>query len=243
MVPRESVKVLGRSPFYDSQLTVNGTISYIGGNWQREVAFAGYSVPLSGDFPASKMIDGIPNVDPMRKAALIQALSVNPNWRMHQVSEGQRRRVQLCVGLLRPCQVLFLDEVTVDLDVLGRARLLAFLKKECEERTMSIVYATHIFDGLDDWPTHLAFVADGQLQVFEETDNLPELRTAGIMSYVVRLLIEQRERELKRRGPKQAVLWDPNVEGRPTDFSYAFNNGWIPGTMNSSLSTNALLRG
>jgi CCR4-NOT complex subunit CAF16 len=26
-------------------------------------------------------------------------------------------------------------------------------------------------------------------------------------------------------------------------FSYAFNNGWVPGTMNTTLSTNAVMRG
>jgi CCR4-NOT complex subunit CAF16 len=36
------------------------------------------------------------------------------------VSDGQRRRVQLAYGLLTPYSVLLLDEITVDLDVLGR---------------------------------------------------------------------------------------------------------------------------
>jgi ABC-type sugar transport system ATPase subunit len=52
-------------------------------------------------------------------------------------------------------QVLLLDEITVDLDVLARANLLTYLKKECEERGATIIYATHIFDGLDDWPTDI----------------------------------------------------------------------------------------
>jgi len=51
--------------------------------------------------------------------------------------------------------VLLLDEITVDLDVLARADLLKFLRKECEQRGSTIIYATHIFDGLDDWPTHI----------------------------------------------------------------------------------------
>lgn len=52
-------------------------------------------------------------------------------------------------------QVLLLDEITVDLDVLARADLMIFLKAECEERGATIIYATHIFDGLEAWPTHL----------------------------------------------------------------------------------------
>jgi ABC-type uncharacterized transport system ATPase subunit len=32
---------------------------------------------------------------------------------------------------------------------------LSYLKKECDERGAAIIYATHIFDGLDDWPSHI----------------------------------------------------------------------------------------
>lgn len=46
MVPRSSVQVLGSAPFHDTGLTASGELSYIGGNWERDVAFAGYSVPL-----------------------------------------------------------------------------------------------------------------------------------------------------------------------------------------------------
>ena len=82
---------------------------------------------------------------------------------MHQISDGERRRVQLCMGLMAPWDILLLDEVTVDLDVLVRSELLAFLKEESEARGATIIYATHIFDGIDAFPTHLAHLRDGQL--------------------------------------------------------------------------------
>ena len=44
--------------------------------------------------------------------------------------------------------------MTVDLDVLVRSRLLDFLVEETRERNATILYATHIFDGLDSFPTH-----------------------------------------------------------------------------------------
>jgi len=44
-------------------------------------------------------------VDPARKERLIKVLDIDVNWRMHQVSDGQRRRVQICVGLMRPFKV------------------------------------------------------------------------------------------------------------------------------------------
>ena len=46
MVPQGVVQVLGRPPFNDTQLTVSGELSYLGGNWDRDIAFAGYSIPL-----------------------------------------------------------------------------------------------------------------------------------------------------------------------------------------------------
>lgn len=39
--------------------------------------------------------------------------------------------------------------------MLARADLLNFLKKDCEERGATIIYATHIFDGLENWPSHI----------------------------------------------------------------------------------------
>jgi CCR4-NOT complex subunit CAF16 len=58
---------------------------------------------------------------------------------MHQISDGERRRVQLCMGLMGNWDVLLLDEVTVDLDALVRAELLAHLVKESKERGATIV--------------------------------------------------------------------------------------------------------
>lgn len=81
---------------------------------------------------------------------------------MHQISDGERRRVQLCMGLMGHWDVLLLDEVTVDLDVLVRSELLAFLVQESEERGATIVYATHIFDGLQAFPTHICHLQLGK---------------------------------------------------------------------------------
>ena len=74
-----------------------------------------------------------------------------------QISDGERRRVQLCMGLMTEWDVLLLDEVrlfppflpakppfmslqvTVDLDVLVRADLIEFLVQESQNRRATIV--------------------------------------------------------------------------------------------------------
>ena len=46
MVPEKAVTVLGQPPFHATSLTADGKLAYLGGNWDRDIAFAGYSVPL-----------------------------------------------------------------------------------------------------------------------------------------------------------------------------------------------------
>jgi CCR4-NOT complex subunit CAF16 len=113
LVSEDEVRVLGQPPFHATSLTTSGLLSYIGGNWERDIAFAGYSIPLAGDFPASQMLDSMPGSDPARRKRLVQVLDIDESWRMHTVSDGQRRRVQIACGLMRPARILLLDEVTV----------------------------------------------------------------------------------------------------------------------------------
>lgn len=103
-----------------------------------------------------------------RRDMLLDLLDVDLSWRMHMISDGERRRVQLCMGLMVPWDLLLLDEVTVDLDVQVRCDLLNFLRVESEMRGATIVYATHIFDGIHDFPTHIV-----HLQMGRTTSPLP----------------------------------------------------------------------
>ena len=59
---------------------------------------------LQGDIGAGKMIFGVEGVDPERRDKLINLLDIDLSWRLNKVSDGQRRRVQICMGLLKPYQ-------------------------------------------------------------------------------------------------------------------------------------------
>ncbi|XP_058089458.1 ABC transporter I family member 19-like isoform X2 [Magnolia sinica] len=100
---RDVVRVLNGSAFHDTQLVCSGDLAYLGGSWNKTVGSAG-EVPLQGDFSAEHMIFGVEGVDPVRREKLIDLLDIDLQWRMHKVSDGQRRRVQICMGLLHPFQ-------------------------------------------------------------------------------------------------------------------------------------------
>jgi CCR4-NOT complex subunit CAF16 len=119
---------------------------------------------------------------------LIDVLGVDVGWHMHAVSDGQRRRVQLLLGLLRPREVLLLDEITTDLDLLARQDLLAFLREETSGKRTTILYATHIFDTLDRWATDIVYLAAGKVVVNTPVAELAELADAPLVTIVERWL-------------------------------------------------------
>jgi len=152
MLPLDAVLVLGRPAFHDTRLA-------------GDVAFLGGPFPFSADISVADILSARPGIDPARRARVLRILEVDPAWRMHQVSDGQRRRVQLLLDLERRLQVLLLDEVTAELDVLSRADLLRFLREESETLGTTIVYASHVLEGLASWATHLAFLSPAPRQL------------------------------------------------------------------------------
>ncbi|KAJ0236190.1 ABC transporter I family member 19 [Hirschfeldia incana] len=204
------VQVLSRSAFHDTQLVCSGDLSYLGGSWSKTVGSAG-EVPLQGDFSAEHMIFGVEAVDPVRREKLIDLLDINLQWRMHKVSDGQKRRVQICMGLLHPFKVLLLDEVTVDLDVVARMDLLDFFKEECDQREATIVYATHIFDGLETWATHLAYIQNGELNRSSKMGDINEMKTSpNLLSVVESWLRCETKLDKKKKKKEPVAAWKPS---------------------------------
>lgn len=189
MVPEDAVRVLGRSAFHDTDLT--DRVEMLGGPF-----------PFEADVRVASVIAGVRGVTGARRDRLIGLLGVDPDWHMHAVSDGQRRRVQILLGLLRPSEVLLLDEVTTDLDVLARQDLLAFLRREAEEQGTTILYATHIFDSLEEWATHLVYLVRGRLALMAPIDQVEELREwrrRGLSTPLLRLV----DHWLRRDGGQQ----------------------------------------
>jgi CCR4-NOT complex subunit CAF16 len=166
MLAHEVIRVLGRAAFHDTTLA-------------GDVAFLGGAFPFDADISVAAILGGRPVIDAARRARVLEILEVDPAWRMNRVSDGQRRRVQLLLDLERPLRVILLDEVTAELDVLSRADLLRFLREESEQRAVTIIYASHVLEGLAAWATHLAFLSPGRLRRFGALADVDELKAGG----------------------------------------------------------------
>ena len=171
LVPPEVVRVLGRAAFHDTTLAAD--VSFLGGQFRFDV-----------DIAVADILARAPGIDGGRRDHLVELLGIDPGWHMHRVSDGQRRRVQILLGLLRPAQALLLDEVTTDLDLLVRCDLLEFLRGEAENRGATLIYATHILDGMDDWASHVLFLREGRVERHQPMTEVPELKQRSLFRVV-----------------------------------------------------------
>lgn len=164
LAPTNTIAIGGKDPFKEG---LEG-VTYLGVEWVlNSIVRTDIDVPT-----LLSSVGG--DAYPERRDELIEILDIDLSWRMHAVSDGERRRVQLAMGLLRPWQILLLDEITVDLDLLSRSNFLSFLKRETETRQCTIVYATHILDNLAQWPTHLVHMHLGQVKQWGPMESFNE---------------------------------------------------------------------
>lgn len=162
LVPPTSVKILGRPAFLDPSLV-------------HDVAYIGQLFAFTSDITVSEILSR-QTYDPARLEQLIEVLGVNLRWSMWRVSQGQRRRVHLLLTLLQPKRVLLIDEATSELDLICRLDLLEYLQKDSAARSCTIIYASHVFDGLESWPTHLLWLKRGRVEICAKLDELDDLR-------------------------------------------------------------------
>lgn len=210
LAPRDTISICGVDPFKDS---LEG-VTYLGLEWVLNPI-------VRTDIGVNELLASVGgNAYPDRRDELVAMLDVDTNWRMHAVSDGERRRVQLAMGLLRPWTVLLLDEITVDLDVLSRAEFLGWLKRETETRVCTIVYATHILDNLAGWPTHLAHMHLGTVKEWDEADKMLATIDGSVgatgNSRLGELVLSWLRDDLKERGPRSQQKRGP--EGKTYGF-------------------------
>jgi ABC-2 type transport system ATP-binding protein len=84
------------------------------------------------------------------------------NDKARSLSGGQMRRVEIARALLHRPHLLLLDEATVGLDVQSRAGILANIRKLVETEGISVFWATHLIDEVDDGD-HVVVLAEGNL--------------------------------------------------------------------------------
>jgi len=120
--------------------------------------------------------------------------------------------------------------VTADLDILARQALLGFLREESESGC-TVVYCTHILDGLDGWATHVLRLRSGArpCEVLS-VDKAPE--SWKLFGAVHEMLVQDAEEDVRAAGevraaaPKATVA---NGDEAKLPFGWLSRQAAVPG--------------
>jgi CCR4-NOT complex subunit CAF16 len=152
MVTPGTATIQNRECFNDCRLT--SKVCYVGDRWSDR--FLDMTI---GEFLGSSLVSG------ETCTALCDILGIDLEWRISRISDGQRRRCQILSMFTASDEfdVYILDETTSDLDIISRERLLGWLKERARRDGATVLYATHILDGLNEWGTRLIYLEKGRV--------------------------------------------------------------------------------
>ncbi|MFF8383197.1 ABC transporter ATP-binding protein [Streptomyces kanasensis] len=139
---------------------------------------------------------------------------------VRQLSLGQRMRGDIAAALLHDPDVLYLDEPTIGLDVVSKAKVRAFLRDLNADRGTTVLLTTHDLGDIEQLCRRVMVIDHGRL-VHDGT--VEELYAAGAGE---RTLVVDLERELpplevagarvvRVRGPRQWLAFPASASAAP----------------------------
>ncbi|MGN1198901.1 MAG: ATP-binding cassette domain-containing protein [Acetatifactor sp.] len=167
------------------RIVVNGYVPY----QQRKAYVAGIGVvfgqksqlqwdlPVIDSFELLKAIYGIPE-DKYRKNLdrFVEMLDMGGfiNQPVRQLSLGQRMRADIVAALLHSPQIVFFDEPTIGVDVLGKETIREFIRELNAEDEVTMLFTTHDMQDIEKTCKRLIIIDkgakmyDGSLQEIRE---------------------------------------------------------------------------
>ncbi len=148
-----------------------------------------WDLPLADSFDLLRSVYRVPaarhraNLD-----AFVDLLDLGPflGTPVRQLSLGQRMRGEITAALLHDPAVVYLDEPTIGLDVVSKARVREFLARVNTERGVTVVLTTHDLDDVERLCSRLVVVDRGRL-VYDGTVEDVKARYAPDRTLVVDL--------------------------------------------------------
>lgn len=91
--------------------------------------------------------------------------------KVEKYSKGMKQRLQIARGLINDPEILFLDEPTIGLDILG-AKKLRKLIKELSLKGKTIIFTTHYMNEAEEICDRILFIKQGELVKIGEINEL-----------------------------------------------------------------------
>ena len=146
-----------------------------------------WDLPLRESFELLRHVYRVPaDRHSSNLATFVELLDMAPflDAPVRQLSLGQRMRGDLCAALLHDPSILYLDEPTIGLDVVSKARVREFLAEVNRERGVTVVLTTHDLSDVERLCSRLVVIDHGRVihdgTVTEIKDRFGEFRTVVV---------------------------------------------------------------
>lgn len=183
-----------------------------------------WDLPLKDSYELVRRMYRVPDaVYRANLARCVELLDLGPllSVPVRQLSLGQRMRGDLAAALLHDPEVLYLDEPTIGLDVVSKAKVRGFLREVNAERGTTVLLTTHDLTDIEQLCRRVMVIDHGRL-VYD--GGLDGLRAAGDGE---RTLVVDLERQLppiegvpgartvKVDGPRQWLAFPASQSAAP----------------------------
>lgn len=170
-----------------------------------------WDLPLLDSFELLRHIYRVPAEDYRRRLDdLVGVLGLDDflGTPVRQLSLGQRMRGDLAASLLHDPAILYLDEPTIGLDVVARARIREFLQRLNRKRGVTVLLTTHDMDDIEQLCSRMLIIDRGRV-IYDGTVEAIKSRFGAERTVVVDLeeaappLVIPRTSIARVDGPRQ----------------------------------------
>jgi ABC-2 type transport system ATP-binding protein len=147
---------------------------------------------------------------------------------VRQLSLGQRMRGDIAAALLHDPEIVYLDEPTIGLDVISKARLREFLAQVNADRRTTVILTTHDLDDIEALCTRVMVIDHGH-QIFDGTLSQLKATQSAPRALVVDLATSLPPIEIpgatvtKVEGPRQHLTFPTTTSAAPLLAQIAAN--------------------
>jgi ABC-2 type transport system ATP-binding protein len=139
---------------------------------------------------------------------------------VRQLSLGQRMRGDIAAALLHDPEIVYLDEPTIGLDIISKAKLREFLQQVNAERRTTVILTTHDLDDIEALCSRVMVidhghkVYDGTLTGLRESQTAPRTLVVDLATSMEPITIDGAD-VVKVDGPRQWLSFPASTSAAP----------------------------
>ena len=147
---------------------------------------------------------------------------------VRQLSLGQRMRGDIAAVLLHDPEIVYLDEPTIGLDIISKAKLREFLQQVNAERRTTVILTTHDLDDIEALCSRVMVidhghkVYDGTLTGLHSSQTAPRTLVVDLAASMGPIAIDGAE-VVKVDGPRQWLSFPAGTSAAPLVAQVAAN--------------------